>query len=437
MSTSFWFAAGTLTGICAALIAFPILRGALTLFEHRKIRIAASLLGVIAFATTAVVLYRTLGRPDLLETRVARAPAAHPGMGAPGADGPADSMEDVVTRLEARIARDGGKPEDWQLLAQSYEFMGRADDARHARERAGNANASAPKAESPPVIAAQPAAPVEVSAAEYEKRARENPQDVEGWRALTSVYRRQHDYAKARDAFSKLVRLKAMDADAWADYADVLASVSGGSLRGEPAKAIDAALRIDPLHAKALWLKASLAHEEHRYSDALKTWKQLRAALPANSPDTRVVDANIGEAAQLAGLPAEASVPKAAIAQPAAALAAAVEVTGTVSVDSRLMARVPAGATLFIYAKAADSPGPPLAVLRQVAGSWPVTFRLDDTLAMIPSRRLSQFERVIVEARISRSGQATPAAGDLYVKSAVLKPGERKQLALVIDHEVG
>jgi cytochrome c-type biogenesis protein CcmH len=56
---------------------------------------------------------------------------------------------------------------------------------------------------------------------------------------------------------------------------------------------------------------------------------------------------------------------------------------------------------------------------------------------MIPSRKLSQFERVIVEARISRSGQAAPAPGDLYVASAVLKPSERKKLVLVIDREVG
>jgi hypothetical protein len=44
---------------------------------------------------------------------------------------------------------------------------------------------------------------------------------------------------------------------------------------------------------------------------------------------------------------------------------------------------------------------------------------------------------VIIEARISRSGQAAPVAGDFYVTSAVLKPSARKKLALVIDREVG
>jgi cytochrome c-type biogenesis protein CcmH len=200
----------------------------------------------------------------------------------------------------------------------------------------------------------------------------------------------------------------------------------------ESAKAIDAALQLDPAHLKALWLKASLAHEEHRYADALVVWKRLRAALPPESSDVRVIDANIAEATDLAGRRAPAPTASAT-----AAPSGATEVSGTISIDRKLAGRVPAGATLFIYAKAADSPGPPLAVIRQVARDWPVAFRLDDTLAMIPSRKLSQFDRVIVEARMSRSGQATPATGDLYVKSAVLKPRERKKLALVIDHEVG
>jgi cytochrome c-type biogenesis protein CcmH len=99
---------------------------------------------------------------------------------------------------------------------------------------------------------------------------------------------------------------------------------------------------------------------------------------------------------------------------------------------------VPPAATLFIYAKSADSPGPPLAIVRLSTGAWPVSFRLDDSMAMIPSRRLSQFERVVVEARISRSGQATPSPGDLYATSAAVRPlAGGQKLALVINREIG
>ena len=58
-------------------------------------------------------------------------------------------------------------------------------------------------------------------------------------------------------------------------------------------------------------------------------------------------------------------------------------------------------------------------------------------MAMIPSRRLSQFDKVVVEARISRSGQAMPSTGDLYVTSPVIHPSGGQKLALVINREIG
>ena len=170
---------------------------------------------------------------------------------------------------------------------------------------------------------------------------------------------------------------------------------------------------------KALWLKASLAHEQHRYRDSLAVWKELRATLPANSPDVAIIEANIAEAAALAKVTGRL--------QRDSPAPVAVQVSGTVSVDKALAARVVPGATLFIYAKAVDSPGPPLAVFRTSPTSWPVSFRLDDSLAMMPARKLSDFTRVIVEARLSRSGQAMPAPGDLYVESPVLQPADRQE----------
>jgi cytochrome c-type biogenesis protein CcmH len=422
MSNYFWFIAGTLTGLSAMLIAFPLLRAARGALDKRSLRIAATAIGIAGFAAAALFLYRILGRPDLLDGHVAATAAAHPGISASATGAAPDSMESAAGRLEARLTSGGGSREDWLLLAQSYDFMGRAADAQRARERADGG--SSPVAQAEPPAASSTVPPASESAAQFERRVHASPDDVEAWRALAAIYRRQRDSTKARAAFANLVRLKAMDADTWADYADVLASASG-SLH-QSAQAIESALRLDPTHPKALWLKASLAHEQRRYADALVVWKQLRAALPPESSDVRVIDANIAEASELAGASTQAGAP-----------AGGTEVSGTISVDSKLASRIPAAATLFIYAKAVDSPGPPLAVIRQSAGGWPVTFRLDDTLAMIPSRKLSQFERVIIEARISRSGQAAPAPGDLYVTSAVLKPSEGKKLALVIDREVG
>jgi cytochrome c-type biogenesis protein CcmH len=90
-----------------------------------------------------------------------------------------------------------------------------------------------------------------------------------------------------------------MSADSWADYADAQASLAG-RLDGEPEKAIARALQLDPQHPKALWLKASLAHEQHRYKEALATWRLLLAVVPPGSSDARIVAANIAEATRLA-----------------------------------------------------------------------------------------------------------------------------------------
>jgi cytochrome c-type biogenesis protein CcmH len=387
-----------------------------------------------------------------------------PGSAGAGKEG-AKSMDADVAQLAARLAKQGGSDGDWTLLAQAYEFLGRPEEAKRARAHmaspattpvgqmsaaalvatadatAGNSGGSAPNAAAP---AAVPPTSI-ASAADLERRVKTNPRDAQAWLALADLKRGQRDYAGARAAYAKVIELKGMSAQSWADYADVLGSLSG-SLSGEPAKAIDQALALDAQNTKALWLRASLAHEQHQEADALKWWQKLRAALPSDSPDAKIVDANMAEAASLAGVaPSAASGTQATamntspmgVSATATTSGAGVELSGTVSLDTRFASRVQPDATLFVYAKAVDSPGPPLAVWRTTAGKWPVSFRLDDSMAMIPSRRLSQFDKVVVEARISRTGQAMPSTGDLYVTSPVIHPSGGQKLALVINREIG
>jgi hypothetical protein len=45
----------------------------------------------------------------------------------------ASSMDSAVTNLESRLAKGGGSADDWELLAKSFEFLGRPADASRAR----------------------------------------------------------------------------------------------------------------------------------------------------------------------------------------------------------------------------------------------------------------------------------------------------------------
>jgi cytochrome c-type biogenesis protein CcmH len=74
----------------------------------------------------------------------------------------------------------------------------------------------------------------------------------------------------------------------------------------------------------------------------------------------------------------------------------------------------------------------PLAILRKQVKDLPVTFTIDDSMAMAPDFALSKFPTVVVSARVSKSGNATPQAGDLEGTSPAVKVGATG-LVVVID----
>ncbi len=439
---TFWYLLGTLSSIAAAFLAVPLLRGtSQSLFRRVALAVGLALIPAIV----AIGIYLKTGSPGLVSavppsvTDSGR-PAPHASATGGAESGSAGAMEEAVSRLESRVAGGEGGDADWDLLAQSYDFLGRADDAALARRHqlpksastaAQQGGAVSSPAQAPVVAAGADTAigRAEQAAAQLADAVRRNPKDASSWFELAQARRIARDYGRANEAYEKALALEPRNADAWADYADSLASTGDRSLAGKPAKAVERALALNPNHVKALWLAASLSLEQKRYKDALGQWQRLRAALPAGSPDIAIIDANIAEARGLAGSPA------APVAAASTAPAAVIE--GSVDVDPALRRQVDAGMTLFIYAKTADGKGPPLAVIRQPVGAWPVRFRLDDTMAMMPGRTVSSVEQVLVEARLSRSGNAIAEKGDLLAPGMTLKVRGAKPIQLVIRKSVG
>jgi hypothetical protein len=113
-----------------------------------------------------------------------------------------------------------------------------------------------------------------------------------------------------------------------------------------------------------------------------------------------------------------------------------VRVDGVVVLAEALRDKVPAGLTLFIVAKSVNSPGPPVAILRTTTDTWPVHFRLDDTQAMMPLRKLSTAGPVTIEARTSKSGQAMPERGDFQGVTTQLDPAAGKPIRVVIERVI-
>jgi cytochrome c-type biogenesis protein CcmH len=93
-------------------------------------------------------------------------------------------------------------------------------------------------------------------------------------------------------------------------------------------------------------------------------------------------------------------------------------VQGRVRLSPALAQQAAPTDTVFIFARAAEGPRMPLAILRSQVKDLPLAFTLDDSTAMSPAMRLSLHPKVVVSARISKSGQAVPAAGDLQGQSS-------------------
>ena len=87
----------------------------------------------------------------------------------------------------------------------------------------------------------------------------------------------------------------------------------------------------------------------------------------------------------------------------------------------------------FVFARAVNGPPMPLAVLRKTAGDLPLKFELDDSMAVMPTAKLSSAQQVVVGARVSKSGNAIAQPGDLEGSSAAVDVGPDAQVRILID----
>jgi cytochrome c-type biogenesis protein CcmH len=276
-----------------------------------------------------------------------------------------------------------------------------------------------------------------------------NPDDVEGWMLLGRAYKSMERFAEARDALKNAYDRAKDNIDVQVDYAEALALASPGRrLEGEARTLLDTAVKADPNHQRGLWLLGIAEYQQQRYAEAVARWEHLRSQLPPESDARGSLDRQIADARQRAGLgeaPAAAPVtPPPATPSPAATTAAADTPSGNaaiglaveVSLAPALRDKAPAGASVFVFARAAAGPPMPLAVQRLTVADLPAKVVLTEAMGMLPNMKLSQFPQVVVGARISASGNAKAQSGDLQKISAPMAVETKTPIVLVIDEVV-
>ena len=261
---------------------------------------------------------------------------------------------------------------------------------------------------------------VEKMVTEFAAKMEKDPSNLQGWVMLARSYRilgRNEDAVKAYERAGSFID---SDPQLLADYADTLAANANGNFAGKPLRLINQALKLDPNNLMALWLSGTAAFSTGNYRSAVQTWEKLASQLPPNSEEIKMIEGSIAEARSKGGL-----APKAAI------ISSAKAISGQIELASDMKSKVKQGDTVMVIARQVGE-RMPVAVLKIPVAQFPMSFVLNDALAMNPNAPLSKLTEVSIEVRISKTGMAKPETGDLISVAKTIKVGT-ENVRLLVD----
>lgn len=280
--------------------------------------------------------------------------------------------------------------------------------------------------------------------ARLEERLREEPDNLEGWMLLGRSRMATGNAAGAVEAYRRARRMAPNEPVILVALAEAIAQQNDHRLAGEPETLLEEALRFDPANQRALWFAGIAGWQRGDFQGAADHWDKL---LKLVDPESEVA-ASVRQ--QLEAARAQASgesmtdpqgeaqsgpQPRVPVEQQDDGGEAKLRVS--VSLADRLKDRVGMGNVVFVFARPSEGPGMPLAVKRFPASELPVTLILGPDDAMTPQNALKTGQEVVVTARISKTGSATPQAGDLEGATQPFTVGQTGELSVRIDRVLG
>lgn len=260
-------------------------------------------------------------------------------------------------------------------------------------------------------------------------RMKQEPDNAEGWFMLGRSYMSLNRYKDAVDALEKTNQLVPNNPTVMLRYADALTMLSGGKISGKPFQLIKQAVEIKPDDPTGLWLLGMGYDEQGEYAKAISYWSLL---LPLLKDEKSIMEVKtlMQRARRMTGEAISES-PKPKILSKKESSENYIKVN--VSVDKNILKNVSADDIVYIFAKALTGPPMPLAVARKKVKDLPVQVVLDDSMAMTPTMKLSNFKQVQVVARISKSGSAKPQAGDFQSDTRIVSTSKRENIEIKIN----
>jgi cytochrome c-type biogenesis protein CcmH len=286
-----------------------------------------------------------------------------------------------------------------------------------------------------------------------EDRLKREPDDAQGWALLARTQMELEQHAKAARTYARAVAMLPDDVPLQLEQVDAEYKAAGDKWSPAATALLTKLQAKAPKNADVLWQAGRERFESKDYRAAVGYWESLVKVGSAKSISDQKINTALVEAKALrdgkdvsaalaaAGLNATPlpqvssrdSVKrimgemKASLATNSANPPANLRgVSGEVTIDEKLKASMSPQDVVFVFARAvvdSTSSGMPVAILQFRVADLPIRFELSDNNAMSPEQKISMTQRVIVTARISKSGDARAQPGDLEGTSKTVNVG--------------
>jgi cytochrome c-type biogenesis protein CcmH len=238
---------------------------------------------------------------------------------------------------------------------------------------------------------------VEEMVANLKTRLANEEGSAEDWFMLGRSYVAMNRFDEAVPIFAKVHEMTGgEDSGVMIAYAEALAMTDSGTLTRQGAELLDKALTINPTDTRGLWWGGVSALERGDHDLAAERWQKLLELDPAETLAQAVRErlSRIGFESHVASFDDQISI--------------------KVELGAGLAGQVNPNMILFIFARDVEGGGPPLAVARHMAGELPLTTSLGQANVMMASTVLSDYDRLKLVARVSRTGSPGSQPGDLF-----------------------
>ena len=272
----------------------------------------------------------------------------------------------------------------------------------------------APTSIATPIVDSKPLT-LEQSVEKLKQHLADEPNDAKVWTMLGLSYFELDKVKESLEAYEKAYQLTPNNSKLLVEYASTLISVNDNQFSDRPVALIKQALEIDANAPDALYLAGMFAISMQDFTLAKGLWNKALSVLPVGGDDHQALLGLLDELRR-----AESG-----------------QVSNTVTVNvllsDQILATRSAEDYLMIYVKAAKGRPMPIAIQKLKLKDFNGQIVLSDMNSVMPTKLLSEHDKVLVVARLSRTGGAMKQADDIQITSGVVNVSDNPNITLELQ----